>query len=210
MSSDALRAFRRNVVQVRLGLATLAQAEQRAQTERGQLHDATLLERFKPLAIPVRRALNPTDRVSAAAAIDLLRANALEHPNAGHAMDALARRWTELQAELDSTIAFGGSRLSRRQILGGFLGAAAFYDPLDREHAASAFIDEWGTAAAGLGSQLTEDAARVIVALDTLAASALGEPEILPPPEKTPPPPPDPPEPFWKRVRALLRPESND
>lgn len=205
MSSDGLRAFRRNVVQVRLGLATLAQAESRAQSERGQLHDATLLERFKPLAIPVRRALNPTDRVSAAAAFDVLR-----EAGAGPAISAVLQHWTDLQAELDSTIAFGGARLSRRQILGGFLGAAAFYDPLDREHAASAFIDEWGTAAAGLGSQLTEDAARVLVELDAIAASTLGEPEILPPPEKTPPPPPDPPEPLWKRIRALLRPESND
>lgn len=190
------------MVQVRLGLAALAQAEHRATSERGQLHDATLLERFKPLAIPVRRAVNPTDRVSAAAAFTALREFAPGAP-----IEVVERRWTDLQTELDSTIAFGGSRLSRRQILGGFLAAAAFYDPLDREHAASAFIDEWGTAAAGLGSQLTEDAARVLVELDVLAAVALGEPERLPPPEKTPPPPPDPKEPLWKRIMALLRPE---
>lgn len=204
MAADLLRAFRRNVVQVRLGLSALEQAENRGQTDRGQLHDAVRLERFKTLAIPVRRALNPSDRVSAAAAIAALG----ELDAAGTSPVAL--RWAALQAELDSTIAFGGARLSRRQILGGFLDAAAFYDPLDREHAASAFINEWGTAAAALGSELAEAAAHVLVALDSVAAIALGEPDVLPPPERTPPPPPDPPEPLWKRILALIRPESTD
>ena len=60
--------------------------------------------------------------------------------------------------------------------------------------------DRWGKAAEGIGSQLMEDAARVIVQLDDQAAAALGEPVILPPPVKTPPPPPDPKESWWTKL----------
>ena len=60
-----------------------------------------------------------------------------------------------------------------------------------------------GTAAEGMGAQLTEQAAEVIVELDTLAAAMLNEPVILPPPPKTPPPPPDPDEKWWKRLLRL-------
>jgi len=46
----------------------------------------------------------------------------------------------------------------------------------------------------------------VILLLDELAASVLGEPVILPPPVKTPPPPPDPKESFWKRLFSRREP----
>jgi hypothetical protein len=205
VSSDALRAFRRNAVQVRQGLAGLAQQEGRLQVERGQIRDANLIERYKRLAIPVRRVLNPTDRVSFAGALATTR-----ELSAGSSELAIAERaWTTLSAELDSTVTFGGAKVQRRKILGGFLDAAAFYDQLDRDKAYNAFIDEWGTAAEGVGGQLTEDTANVIVLLDTAAAAALGEPVILPPPEKTPPPPPDPKEPLLKRIWALIKPEQS-
>lgn len=205
MTSEALRAFRRNAVQVRLGLAGLTHAEGRLEVNRGQIRDANLIERYKRLAIPVRRALNPTDRVAFASALEAVRA-LMPEANTGE-LSGAERSWSALQAELDSTVTFGGSKVARRRILAGFLDAAAFYDQLDRDRAYNAFIEEWGTAAEGLGGQLTEDAARVIVMLDTIAAAVLGEPEILPPPEKTPPPPPDPKEPLLKRIWALLRPE---
>lgn len=205
--SDALRAFRRNAVQVRQGLDGLTRQEGRLQVDRGQIRDANLIERYKRLAIPVRRTLNPTDRVSFAAALTTLKTMAAESgelPGLGKA----ERAWATLVTELDSTVGFGGIKTARRKILAGFLDAAAFYDQLDRDRAYNAFIEEWGTAAEGLGGQLTEDTANVVVLLDSAAASALNEPEILPPPEKTPPPPPDPKEPLLKRIWALIKPES--
>jgi hypothetical protein len=189
---------------VRQGLEGLTHQEGRLQVDRGQIRDANLIERYKRLAIPVRRALNPTDRVSF---IDALAATRAAIATAGPALTQTEHAWKTLQSELDSTVTLGGAKVARRKLLAGFLDAAAFYDQLDRDRAYNAFIEELGTAAEGLGGQLTEDAARVIVMLDTVAAAALGEPEILPPPEKTPPPPPDPKEPLWKRIWTLIRPE---
>jgi len=205
---SVLPAYRRNAVHVRTGLGGLHAKNDKIQVEGGQIRDANQMERFKRLAIPVRRALKPTDRVSFAVALEELQAL--------RPAPALAAQWKTLVTELDSTVNLGGRKLERRAVLDGFLNAAAFYDQLEHDRARSNdrsdeydnFIHEWGTAAEGLGAQLTEEAARVIVALDDEIAEALGEPKILPPPEKTPPPPPDPKEPLWKRVWMLIKPDS--
>ncbi len=188
-------------MQVRLGLTGLVRRDGPTALDRGQIRESSRIERFKSVAIPVRRALNATDRVSAAAALETMQGI-----GAPLGLNAAGDAWTALQRELDQTIAFGGGRVPQRAILAAFLDAAAFYDPLDRETSSDAFIDTWGTAGEALGCQLAEDAAKVIVQLDSVAAAVLDEPEILPPPEKTPPPPPDPQEPLWKRIMSLIRP----
>ena len=169
------------------------------QVEGGYLQDASLLERYKRLSIPVRRALNATDRASFAQSLAALH----DLPeDARPSLNVVDRAWSQLQAELDSLVGLGGSKVPRRQILGAWLDAAAFYDKLDRDKAYDHLIDRWGKAAEAIGAQLMEDTARVIVQLDEAVAGALGEPVILPRPPKTPPPPPDPKEPLWTRLKA--------
>lgn len=194
---DVLRAFRRNAVHVRHALDGFTDESGKMQVDGGYLQDANLIERYKRLSIPVRRALNPTDRASFTQSLTALR-----HQEAigSDRLTSIESAWQRLQHELDSLVGLGGGRVPRRQILSGWLDAAAFYDKLERDRAYDHLIDQWGKAAEGIGSQLTEDAARVVLLLDEVAASALGEPVILPPPEKTPPPPPDPKEKWWKRL----------
>jgi hypothetical protein len=192
---EALRSFRRNAVHVRKALEFMAQEPGQVGVERGYLQDAGLMERYKRLSIPVRRALNASDRASFAQALAELSGS-----------DGLARvtaNWQKLQAELDSTVGLGGGKVPRRQILSDWLDAAAFYDTLERDRAYDRLIDQWGKAAEGIGAQLTEQAAEVIIELDIAAAAALDEPVILPPPPKTPPPPPDPDEKWWKKLLRI-------
>jgi len=192
---EALRSFRRNAVHVRKALEFMAQEPGQIGVEHGYLQDAGLMERYKRLSIPVRRALNPNDRASFAQALEALSGT-----------DGLGRinaSWQKLQDELDSTVGLGGGKVPRRQIVSDWLDAAAFYDKLERDRAYDRLIDQWGTAVEGIGAQLTEQAAEVIVQLDEAAAAALGEPVILPPPPKTPPPPPDPDEKWWKRLLRI-------
>lgn len=199
--SDSLRSFRRNAVHVRQGLERLERDSGPMQVESGYLQDEGLLERYKLLSIPVRRALNDNDRASFSQALSAL--TSVDHDRS--LLERAERAWHTLNQELDSTVGLGGAKVQRRQILAGWLDAAAFYDKLDRDRAYDHLIDRWGKAAEGIGSQLMEDAARVIVLLDEAAAAALGEPVILPPPPKTPPPPPDPKEVWWRRVIAFWR-----
>lgn len=203
---ESLRAFRRNAVHVRAALAGLGDRGVRVTMDDGRLQHDRQLVRLKHLAIPVRRALNPTDRASFTLALADLRA--VSPAPAGLA--AATAAWTATQQDLDTTVTYGGQRLARRALLAALLDAAAFHSSEGGDRAYSAFIEEWGTAAEGLGAQMAEDVARVIIQLDALAAGVLGEPEILPPPEKMPPPPPDPKEPLWKRIWALIGPEPKD
>lgn len=192
---EVLRSFRRNAVHVRKALEFMAQEPGHVGVERGYLQDAGLMERYKRLSIPVRRALNPTDRASFAQALKGLTGT--------DGVGQITAAWQGLQAELDSTVGLGGGKVPRRQILSDWLDAAAFYDKLERDRAYDRLIDQWGKAAEGIGAQLTEQAAEVIIQLDEAAAAVLGEPVILPPPPKTPPPPPDPDEKWWKRLLRI-------
>jgi hypothetical protein len=198
-ASDLLRSFRRNAVHVRQGLSGLEAPASAApfQVDGGYLQDASLVERYKRLSIPVRRALNPTDRAAFTQALEALKETAGVDREARKSAEAA---WQRLQQELDSQIGLGGGRVPRRQILAAWLEAAAFYDKLDRDRAYDHLIEQWGKAAENIGAQLMEDAARVVVSLDDVIAAALDEPAILPPPPKTPPPPKDPDERWWKRL----------
>ena len=190
-----LRSFRRNAVHVRQALSSLTPESGQVQVEGGYLGEAGQIERYKLLSIPVRRALKDSDRASFAAALAELKSE-----SNGTGWHGAAEAWQKLQQELDSTVVLGGAKVRRREILAGWLEAAAFYDKLDRDRAYDQLMDRLGKAAEGIGAQLMEEAARVIVLLDEAAAAALGEPVILPPPAKTPPPPPDPKEPWWRRL----------
>lgn len=197
---EVVKSFRRNAVHVRRALEELRQVAGKAGVERGYSEDAALMERYKRLSIPVRRALNPADKASFQQAHTAIVAAGLTDPAQ---LASVTAAWEEFSRECDSLIQLGGSKVPRRKILLEWLAAAAFYDQLDRDKAYDHLIDQWGTAVEGIGAQLTEQAASVIVELDTLAAAVLGEPVILPPPPKTPPPPPDPEETWWKRLLRL-------
>jgi hypothetical protein len=194
---DIIRSYRRNAVHVRQALDVPVSDAGRLQMDGGYLQDQSRIERYKRLSIPVRRALNPGDLASFRQTLDALAAMPEPVPAS---LVAARQAWTALQQELESLVTLGGHKVPRRQILAGWLEAAAFYDKLERDRAYDQLIDQWGTAAESIGAQLSEDAARVILLLDEAAATALGEPVILPPPPKTPPPPPDPKEPWWRRL----------
>lgn len=170
------------------------------QVDGGYLDDAGRIERYKRMSIPVRRALNDSDRASFSMALAELGASSDASPSARDACRRAGDAWRRLQQELDSTVVLGGAKVPRREILADWLEAAAFYDKLERDRAYDRLIDQWGKAAENIGAQLTEEVANVIVLLDEAAAAALGEPVILPPPARTPPPPPDPKEPWWRRI----------
>jgi hypothetical protein len=201
--SDTLRSFRRNVVHIRQALDLFKGDPGRVGVESGYLQDEGLVERYKRLSIPVRRALNPTDRAAFSQAITSLASLHASGSTARLPPDRMAgidSAWAKLQADLSSPIMLGGTKVPRRQILGAWLDAAAFYDKLERDRAYDRLIDEYGKAAEGIGTELTDEAVRVILMLDEAAATVLGEPVILPPAPKTPPPPPDPKESLWRRL----------
>jgi hypothetical protein len=167
------------------------------QVDGGYLQDEGRVARYQRLSIPVRRALNPTDRASVVATLAALDTSGGVDPQA---LATVHATWQRLQAELDSGVNLGGRSVRRREILSMWMDAAAFYDKLDRDRAYDQLIDRVGKAAEAMGAQLLEDAAEAILAIDTVCAAALHEPIVLPPPLKTPPPPRDPADRWWKKI----------
>ena len=102
------------------------------EVEGGYLQDAGLIERYKRLSIPVRRALNPTDRASFAQSLQAMAETAGVDRDE---LRSIRAAWEKLQQELDSLVGLGGGKVPRRQILMAWLEAAAFYDKLDRDRA---------------------------------------------------------------------------
>lgn len=198
---ESLRSFRRNAVHVRRAADALRADPGKASVGAGP--DDALMERHKRLSIPVRRALNASDRASFVQAATELAT--VDRANVRSGLEAAQTAWAALQQELDRPLGLGGTRVPQRQILAAWLEAAAFYDTREHDRPYDRLINDYGPAAQGLGSELTEQAVRVILQLDEATAAALDEPVILPPAVKTPPPPPDPKESWWKRVSAMLR-----
>ena len=194
--SEILRSFRRNAVHVRQALTLFHDASGRLEVERGYLQNAGVIERYKRLSIPVRRALNDGDRASVVQTLDAVGEPARRHDDR---LKTVAVEWRRIQGELDTAVGLGGGKVPRREIVAAWLEAAAFYDKLERDHAYDRLIERWGPAAESIGVQITEDAAKVILLLDEAVADVLEEPVILPAPQRTPPPPRDPKERWWRR-----------
>src|SRR3954470_9916707 len=120
--SETLRSFRRNAVHVRQGLDVSATDPGHLQVDRGYLQDGVMIERYKRLSIPVRRALNPNDRASFNQALEALSSMP---PPVPESLAPVRQAWTHLAQELDSLVTLGGQKTPRGEILKGWLEAAA-------------------------------------------------------------------------------------
>src|SRR6185295_794755 len=108
--ADSIRSFRRNAVHVRQALDIGPSDPGRLSVDGGYLQDGGMIERYKRLSIPVRRALNPNDRASFSQTLDALAAMPPPIP------DSLAparTAWTTLQQELSSLVTLGGAKTPR-------------------------------------------------------------------------------------------------
>jgi hypothetical protein len=227
--AETVRAFRRNAVHVRNALRTLA-GEQGAAAEAadgrqngttsdgrkavrvidGYIQEEGWVERYRRVSTPVRRAAMDNDKASLRRTLAILERDGGDEAPA--LVEAARRSFSEVQAELDSTVSLGGQKIARGEMFRAWMDAAVFYDSTDKQRPYEEMVARHGKAIEAMAAQLTEDYAAAVLAVDEAAAAALGEPVILPPPERTPPPPPDPKEKGrWMRVlKSLLRRKTED
>jgi hypothetical protein len=146
--------------------------------------DVARLKAFQALAIPLRRALSSTDRASFART----RAAFTYAPGRpAQRLGPLDMAWAALDEELNSTISLGGEAMDRRAILGRWLDAVVFFDPLDKRTSYDELLERLGPAAETIAAPLAERAIDLILELDAAAADVLEEPLLLPPPEPAKP-----------------------
>src|SRR6478672_3994735 len=118
MDMVSIASFRRNAVHVRQALDVGPSDPGRLQVDGGYLQDGGMIERYKRLSIPVRRALNPNDRASFTQTLDALAAMPSPVPES---LAPVRQAWTNLRRELDSLVTLGGRKTPRGEILKGWL-----------------------------------------------------------------------------------------
>jgi hypothetical protein len=202
-----VRSFRRNAAHIREALDRV----ERARHDDGPPTDGTRglpdvhlqvgartrrLKHYQAFAIPLRRALNATDR----AAFARTRAAFAYAPGRpAQRLGDLDREWASLQQELDATVTLGGGPMRRGEILHAWLEAVSFFDPLDKQTTYDQLLDRLGHAAEGIATPLADRAAHLVLQLDEAAAGVLDEPLILP---RSAPagPAPRPASSWWRRI----------
>ena len=188
---EAVRAFRRQAQDVRRALAALAgdQSSGRRMVD-GYIEVERWLERYRRLCVPVRRTFLPHDKASFRQSASILRT--VQDPALRQAAESAGAAYQSVMEELGKETVLGGRRVRGTEMVKAWLDAAVFYDSTEGRKPYDDMLASLGKAVEGLAAEYTEDLARAVLLLDEVAATALGEPLILPDPEPAKPPPPEP------------------
>ena len=188
---ESVRAFRRQAQDVRRALAALS-ADQGASRRMvdGYIEVDRWLERYRQLCVPVRRTFLPHDKASFRQSSSILRE--LPDPELRRAAETAAAAYQAVMLDLGKETVLGGRRVRGTEMVKAWLDAAVFYDSTEGRKPYDDMLVSLGKAVEGLAAEYTEDLARAVLMLDEVAATALGEPLILPDPEPAKPPPPEP------------------
>ena len=184
--TTVLHEFRRNAAQVRQALIRLRDTAGPLRADAGFLDQADRFAAYQRLSIPVRRVLRATDRIAFPKALTALRHAGGARPEE---IRVIGQDWQAVQQELESTVSLAGGSIPRRQVLVEWLDAITFHNTREFKDSYGQFLERWGRAAEAMAADLAEEAARAVLRLDELVASALDEPLDLPPPQPAAPPP---------------------
>jgi len=190
-SSDAeiVRAFRRQAADVRRARSRPAPPPAPLKVVGGYIETEGWLQQMRQLCVPIRRIHLPSDKASYVRSGRILAQH--DDPDLSAGAAAANDAYKAVLAELEVETILGGRKVRRGDMLKAWLDAAVFYDSHDKRKPYEQMLEEMGKAVEGIALHLTEEMADAVLALDVVAAQALGEPLILPDPEPTPPPPPE-------------------
>ena len=187
--AEIVRAFRRQAADVRRARNRPAPAASPLKVVGGYIETEGWLQETRQLSVPIRRIHLPSDKASYVRSGRILA----QHDDPAIAAGAATANdaYRAVLAELEVETILGGRKVRRGEMLKAWLDAAVFYDSHDKRKPYEQMLEEMGKAVEGIALHLSDEMADAVLALDTVAARALGEPLILPDPEPTPPPPPE-------------------
>jgi hypothetical protein len=187
---ETVRAFRRAAQDARRALTKLTEQADTRRVVDGYIEFERWLERYRRLCVPVRRMLIPHDKASFRQTSAILKG--LDDAALRARAEQAVRSYDELMTQLERDTTLGGRRIKGTEMVKAWLDAAVFYDSTDRRKPYDDMLATMGKAVEGLAAEYTEELGHVMLVLDEIAASALGEPLVLPDPQPTKPPPPEP------------------
>jgi hypothetical protein len=187
--AEVVRAFRRQAADVRRARSRPAPPPAPLKVVGGYIETEGWLQETRQLCVPIRRIHLPSDKASYIRSGRILAQH--DDPEISAGATAANDAYRTVLAELEVETILGGRKVRRGDMLKAWLDAAVFYDSHDKRKPYEHMLEEMGKAVEGIALHLTEQMADAVLALDLVAARALGEPLILPEPAPTPPPPPE-------------------
>ena len=169
---NTVRIFRRIAREVRAALSIESTTHTEARMVGGYIETDNVLEHYRPLCIPVRRAYLESDPGSAFRVDRIIREAHIE----SEAVTRAGASFATATEDLNSHTILGDDRMKHREIFDAWLEAAIFGDFADRDSRYKEQLAELGKPVEGIAIRLTEEFARAIVDLDD-ALDALGFPD---------------------------------
>jgi hypothetical protein len=173
MDEGTLHTFRSLAQEVRAGFEKMKEASGELRVVHGYLESKDMVEAYRSLCLPVRRAYNESDRISFRKVCA-----ALQLSTEARVVDGLSQavsRYEKVTADLNSTTTLNDRKLPHREVFEAWLDASIFGDFAGKDKQYKALLDECGKAVEGIAVRITELIANRVLELDDVVADALGE-----------------------------------
>lgn len=165
---DVLHTFRHLSAEARVGLEQVRSRTGDLHMERGYVESRNVVETYKPLCIPVRRAYRDSDRASFANVSKLLRAETDE--KISDRLIAVTARYDRVRRDLDGHTLLNDRPLGHREIFDAWMDAVIFGSFGGMDAVYRRLLDECGKAVEGVAVRITEEIAECMLELDGIVA----------------------------------------
>lgn len=173
MDEGTLHTFRSLAQDVRAGFEKIKEASGELRVVHGYLESKDMVEAYRSLCLPVRRAYKESDRVSFRRICA-----ALQQSDTASVLDGVsqaAARYDKVEADLNSTTTLNDRQVPHREVFDAWLDASIFGEFAGKDKKYRALLDECGKAVEGIAVRITELIANQVLELDDVVADALGE-----------------------------------
>lgn len=168
---DILETFRHLAADARTGLEQARGAASDVRMVGGYVETGNILEAYKPLCIPVRRAYRDSDRASYARVSQLL--GEVGGEPVARSLAQLTAKYEAVRQDLDSQTILNDAPLPHRTVFDAWMDAVIFGAFGGKDTAYRKLEEECGKAVEGVAVRITEAIAERMLELDDLVAEVI-------------------------------------
>ena len=168
---DILETFRHLAEEAREGLTRARGGASDVRMVGGYVETGNILEAYKPLCIPVRRAYRDSDRASYAKVAQLV--SEVGGESVTTSLARITAKYEKVRQDLDSHTILNDAPLPHREVFDAWMDAVIFGAFGGKDAAYRKLEDECGKAVEGVAVRITEAIAKRMLELDDLVADVI-------------------------------------
>jgi hypothetical protein len=168
---DVLLTFRRLAADARNGLEKIRARNGNLRMVGGYVESGDILEAYRPLCIPVRRAYRDSDRASFVRVCRLLEAAG--RSDVASRLSELTARYEQVRNDLDSHTILNDRPLEHRLVFDAWMDAVIFGSFGGKDKPYVKLLAECGKAVEGVAVRITEAIAALMLELDEVVAEVV-------------------------------------